>query len=496
MPKFDVDVNGQTYEVDAPDERTAWAYAKQKHAAASAPAAPAAPRDRTLGEQVRTLPQDMARQLALTGRNVVTGVTAIPGMAADATMAVYNLLTGSNQQMPTEALQRAMTRMGVPEARTGLERGLGMLQSAAVGGKTPMPKIGPQVPANFQRAPTNLETEFAATRPAGYVVPPSTIKPTAGNVALESVGGKIATAQTASLRNQEVTNRLAARSVGLSPNQPLTVDALKHIRTKAGQAYENLGKSGRIQPDLDFYADLSRIRSNITQIQRDFPRANVAAGDEIGDLVKSLQEPGFNARSGLAYIKELRKSATSNLLKADDPAKRSLGTAQQQAADALEDMIERQLAQTGNQSLVDEFRAARQLIAKTYTVQNALETTGNVNAAKLAQLLRKDRPLSPELTTAARFAGAFPKAAAMPERVAGPGVSALDAGVAGAGGALGLALQSPQTAAAALAFPFARYGARNLALSEALQRGLLKPSRGLPSWAMGTAAGAAAQDQE
>lgn len=488
MPKYRIE--GKVYDAATADE----AYAK--HAAASAPAAPAAPRDRTLGEQVRTLPQDMARQLALTGRNVVTGATAIPGIFADASMAGYNLLTGGNQQMPTEALQGAMTRMGVPEARTGLERGLGMLQSAAVGGKTPMPKIGPQVPANFQRAPTNLETEFAATRPAGYVVPPSTIKPTAGNVALESVGGKIATAQTASLRNQEVTNRLAARSVGLSPNQPLTVDALKQIRTKAGQAYENLGKSGRIQPDLDFYADLSRIRSNITQIQRDFPRANVAAGDEIGDLVKSLQEPGFNARSGLAYIKELRKSATSNLLKADDPAKRSLGTAQQQAADALEDMIERQLAQTGNQSLVDEFRAARQLIAKTYTVQNALETTGNVNAAKLAQLLRKDRPLSPELTTAARFAGAFPKAAAMPERIGGPGVSALDATMAGAGGALGFALQSPQTAAAALAFPFARYGARNLALSEALQRGLLKPSRGLPSWAMGAAAGVAAQDQE
>jgi hypothetical protein len=498
MPKFDVDVNGQTYEVDAPDERTAWAYAKQKHDAASAPAAPAAPRDRTLGEQVRTLPQDLARQLALTGRNVVTGATAIPGIFADASMAGYNLLTGGNQQMPTEALQGAMTRMGVPEARTGLERGLGMLQSAAVGGKTPMPKIGPQAPANFQRAPTNLENEFAATQPAGYVVPPSTIKPTAGNVALESVGGKIATAQTASLRNQEVTNRLASQSVGLSANQPLTPAALKNVRETAGAAYQKLGNVGRITPDLDFYSDIARIRSGIAQIQRDFPTANVASGDKIDDLVQSLQRPGFDSRSGLEYIKELRKSAVGNLTgqNATDPANRALGTAQQKAADALEDIIERQLAQTGNQSLVDEFRAARQLIAKTYTVQNALETTGNVNAAKLAQLLRKDRPLSPELTTAARFAGAFPKAAAMPERIGGPGVSALDATMAGAGGALGLALQSPQTAAAALAFPFARYGARNLALSEALQRGLLKPSRGLPSWAMGTAAGAAAQDQE
>jgi hypothetical protein len=358
--------------------------------------------------------------------------------------------------------------------------------------------MGAQAPANFQRAPTNVEREFAATRGAGYVVPPSTIKPTMGNVAVESLGGKIATAQTASLRNQEVTNALASRSVGLSPNQPLTPAALKNLRETAGQAYRRLGNVGRITPDLDFYSDISRIRSGIAQIQKDFPKANVSAGDEIESLVKSLQRPGFDSRSGLEYIKDLRKSAVGNLTgqNAADPAKRSLGAAQQQAADALEDMIERQLAQTGNQSLVDDFRAARQLIAKTYTVQNALETTGNVNAAKLAQLLRKDKPLSPELTTAARFAGAFPKAAAMPERIGGPGVSALDATMAGAGGALGLALQSPQTAAAALAFPFARYGARNLALSEALQRNLLNPSRVPPRWAMGAGAGAMADREQ
>jgi hypothetical protein len=488
MPKYSIE--GKVYEAATPEE------AYTKHDAAMAQ--PAAPASRSLGEQVRTLPQDMARQLALTGRNIVTGATAIPGIFADAAMAGVNLATGGNQQMPSQALQATMTRAGVPEAQTGLERGLGMVQSAMAGAKIPMPQMGAQAPANFQRAPTNVEREFAATRGAGYVVPPSTIKPTMGNVAVESLGGKIATAQTASLRNQEVTNALASRSVGLSPNQPLTPAALKNLRETAGQAYRRLGNVGRITPDLDFYSDISRIRSGIAQIQKDFPKANVSAGDEIESLVKSLQRPGFDSRSGLEYIKDLRKSAVGNLTgqNAADPAKRSLGAAQQQAADALEDMIERQLAQTGNQSLVDDFRAARQLIAKTYTVQNALETTGNVNAAKLAQLLRKDKPLSPELTTAARFAGAFPKAAAMPERIGGPGVSALDATMAGAGGALGLALQSPQTAAAALAFPFARYGARNLALSEALQRNLLNPSRVPPRWAMGAGAGAMADREQ
>jgi hypothetical protein len=84
----------------------------------------------------------------------------------------------------------------------------------------------------------------------------------------------------------------------------------------------------------------------------------------------------------------------------------------------------------------------------------------------------------------------------MPERIGGPGVSALDATMAGAGGLLGITMQSPQTAAAALAFPFARYGARNLALSEALQRNLLNPSRVPPRWAMGAGAGAMADREQ
>jgi hypothetical protein len=481
MPKYEIE--GKIYNAATEEEAYSKAYA---------------PRDRTLGEQMRTLPQDMARQLALTGRNIVTGATAIPGIFADAAMAGVNLATGSNQQMPTQALQATMTRAGVPEAQTGLERGLGVVQSALAGAKVPLPQMGAQTPANFQRAPTNVEREFAATRDAGYVVPPSTIKPTMGNVAVESLGGKIATAQTASVRNQDVTNALAARSVGLSPNQPLTKSALKDVRDKAGRVYEQVASAGRVSPDTDFFNDIANIRAASSRIQQDFPDASLAAADKIDDLVKSLARPDFDSRSGLEYIKTLRQQATDDLAGANITSEsRALGNARRQAADAIEDLIGRQVAQSGNPQLMRQFDEARRLIAKTYTVQNALETTGNVNASKLAQLLRKDRPLSPELETAARFAGAFPRAAAMPERIGGPGVSALDATMAGAGGALGLALQSPQTAAAALAFPFARYGARNLALSEALQRSLLKPSRRLPRGAVGFGAGAAAQnDQE
>lgn len=451
------------------------------------------PQAPSLMEQVRALPQELPRQAGLAARNVVTGVTAIPGMAADAAMALYNLASGSRQQMPTEALQQAMTKVGVPEARTGLERGLGMVQSALAGAKVPMPTIGRQAPANFQPAQTVAQREFSKAQREGYVVPPASVRPSAPIVALESVAGKAATQQIASGRNQEVTNALASRAVGLSPNQPITPEALGQIRQQAGQAYKAIKATGTIKPDMQYFDDLANIRQTTAEIAKDFPEADIGSGEAINKLVKSLAQDKFDASSAVEYIKQLRKSATSLMsgANAGDPAKLSLGRAQRDAAEALEEMVTRHLADTGKTELARNFDNARRLIAKTYTVQGALETTGNVNASKLATLLRRGKPLSPELETAASFAGAFPKAAVVPEKFGSPGVSALDAAMT-AGGAVTLPFigQSPF---AALAYPAARYGARNIALSRMLQQGLNRPPMQPQPELIGAAAGAMAQ---
>lgn len=461
-----------------------------------APAAAPTDRARSLADQLRTLPQDMLRQGGLAARNVVTGLTGIPGMAADAAMAGYNLATGSQQQMPSEALQQTMTRMGLPEPQTGLERGLGMAQSAMAGARVPMPQVGRQAPANFQPAPTVAEREFSRAQSAGYVVPPASVRPSVGNVALESIGGKAAMQQLSSNRNQEVTNQLAARSVGLSENQPITQASLRELRNKAGDVYKSIKAAGRITPDEQYFNDLAALRQSTAQIAQDFPDANIGSAQEIDNLVKSLAQGSFDAKSAVEYIKQLRKAATGHLSGANaaDPAKQSLGMAQRDAAAALEEMVARHLQQTGNPQLARQFDEARRLIAKTYTVEGALETTGNVNAAKLAALLRKGKPLSPELEQAARFAGAFPKAAAVPEKSGSPGVSALDFAMT-AGGAVTLPFvgQDPYMA---LAYPAMRYGARNVALSKALQKGLTKPARQLPRGAIGGAAGAYSAGQE
>lgn len=465
-------------------------------AVSSQPVTPQTPASPSLLEQVKNLPQELPRQAGLAARNIITGVTGIPGMAADAAMSLYNMASGSNQQMPSEALQRTLTQAGLPEPQTGLERGLGMVQSAMAGSRVPMPQVGRQAPANFQPAPTVAEREFSRASQAGYVAPPASVRPSLRNVALESVAGKAATQQIASGRNQEITNTLAARSVGLPPNQTITPEALRDVRMAAGNVYKEVKNTGRINVDRQFIQDLRGVRQTTSEISKDFPEADIGSAEAIDKLVKSLAKRSFDAKSAVAYMKELRKAATANLsgVNAADPAKLSLGQAQRNAADALEEMVGRHLTQQGKPELAREFDEARRLIAKTYTVEGALETTGNVNAAKLATLLRKGKPLSPDLETAARFAGAFPKAAAVPEKSGSPGVSALDfAFTAGGAATLPFMGQDPYLA---LAYPGLRYGARRLALSRALQRGLTKPSRGAMPRTVGATAGAIAAQEE
>ena len=75
---------------------------------------------------------------------------------------------------------------------------------------------------------------------AGYVIPPTQVKPTLGNRLLEGLSGKITTAQNASAKNAEVTNKLAAKALGLSDDVKLTPDVLEDIRKTAGTAYREV----------------------------------------------------------------------------------------------------------------------------------------------------------------------------------------------------------------------------------------------------------------
>jgi len=114
---------------------------------------------------------------------------------------------------------------------------------------------------------------------------------------------------------------------------------------------------------------------------------------------------------------------------------------------------------------LQRFREARQTIAKTYSVENALNVkTGTIDAKKLAAQLQKGKPLSGELKQVGEFGTAFPTAVKTPETMGSiPQISPLDVGgaVLTGGGAYvsGSGAETPATLAALLARPTLRAAA-------------------------------------
>jgi len=317
-------------------------------------------------------------------------------------------------------------------------KGLGAAGSAV--GRT---LRGPDVPPNVLAA-------AAQGREAGYVIPPTQARPTLSNRLLEGFSGKITTAQNASARNQGVTNELAKKAI----NAPeLTPEGLTAVRAQANKAYTELGSVGEITADDAFRQTLAKVSERNGKFSTDFPEL---VKKDVDSLVESLAgKKGFDSQSAIEAIKRLREGQRAGLKAFDDAEKKAYAKVQGQAADAIEDLVERNLQKSGQTELLDKFRAARQTLAKTYDVEKALNpASGNVDANKLAALLKKGRPLTGELETIGKFSSSFPKATQTVEKMGSlPQTSPLDWAAMGLGSA---ATGNPLMMAGVLARPAAR----------------------------------------
>jgi len=318
-----------------------------------------------------------------------------------------------------------------------------------------------------------IQNAVAEARDIGYTVPPTQAGGGVFNRLLEGIAGKASTAQEASVRNQDVTNKLASKALGLAEDTPLTTDLLKSIRKEAGQAYENLKLSGTIKTSPKFIQALDNIKpyQDAIQAAKDFPEE---AANPIIKVIDSLKRPNFDVNSAVSKINLLRNDA-DKAFRAGDTA---LAKSNKEASQVLENTIENHLANTKQTDLLNKFKEARQLIAKSYEIEKALNPqTGSVSAQKLANRLQAGKPLSGELKDAAKFGLAFPKAVQTPEKIGGTiGISPLDvtaAGIAG-GGSLLSGEDKGTSGALTLATLLARPAARKLVLSNRMQNNLVQ----------------------
>lgn len=257
---------------------------------------------------------------------------------------------------------------------------------------------------------------------AGYVVPQSQVQPTFLSNRLESIGGKAAVKQEATVRNQEVTNALTRKALGLSEDFPISQTALDGIRKTSGKAYQEVAS---LNPQAA--ADLEALK--------------VARNEATGWFT--------------AYNRSARP---------DDLAK---AKAARELSDQLEKMLETHAKQAGREELIPALVSARKQIAKTYTVERALnKSTGEVSAPVLGRMLDKGKPLSDGLDTIAKFNQAFPQVSRPAAMTQTPGVSFAEPLTAGMAGLAGQALTGNPLGLMAAGLPLLRGPARSLALSK------------------------------
>ncbi len=316
---------------------------------------------------------------------------------------------------------------------------------------------------NAQAAAANAgkDAAAAAAQKAGYVMPPSDVNPSLLNKILGGMSGKIKTAQEASTKNQKVTNELAATGLGLPKDTVLNKQVLDGVRKQAGQAYDDVAKTGTVVPGPQYAKDLDKITAPYVVAAQSFPNAKTPA---VLAEIEALHTTQFNAASAVAKIRTLREAADSAYGSGDKAA----GKALRDGAKALEDALEDHVSKLGKPDLLSKFKEARTRIAKTYSVQAGLnDTTGDVAANALARQLQKGKPLTGDLETIARAGQAFPKATQALKEPTGA-VSPLDFAVSAT---TGFSTGNPLSALMLAARP----AVRSIILSKPYQNALAAP---------------------
>lgn len=309
------------------------------------------------------------------------------------------------------------------------------------------------------------DATLKASTDAGYVVPPSGQNAGVIPRVMEGISGKAKTEQAAVLKNQPVTDSLARKALGIPDGTPLTPEVTQLVIRKAvNDGYDPVKNAGEISTDANFGKDLSDLYDKYQGAASSFPGA---VKDDVKKVLDGYKVAKFDAGDAIKAIRSLRDDANANFTKGDS----DLANTQKGIAKAIENQIERGLKSSGaeGEKMLDDFRAARKLIAKAYTVEEAIkEGSGSVNAARLAARVQAGKPMDGELKTIGDFANNYSKIARLPQGGDANPFTVLDAAIGSAGAGAGIATGNPLLTA----LPLARVGARSAILSPSMQKAM------------------------
>jgi len=378
-----------------------------------------------------------------------------------------------------QSIQQALTANAPTQAAAATGGGLGQattqelgggqiaqtlagLGSSLVGAGLVRPKAIGLSTQQLQNA--NRDETLKLGRNAGYVALPTDVGGSKIGRFLEGVSGKFKTEELASARNQQVTNNLTKKYLGLPEDTPLTIEVLDNARTSVYPAYQAIAETGTINlgnnnPFSNIVTGVNKIAGGKNALMQDIP------DNYTMDAAAAIQKLKELRSDGSAYLR-----SGTNIMK-PNPKEVVRGNRYLAEANKLEKAIENHVVKLGQPELIDQFRNARKYIAKTFTVEKALNPqTGVVDARKIAKQLDQGVPITDELALVGKYAKAFPKTTKVVAQAPAP-FSALDLYGAGAGTGFDLMTGVPALSLLAPARIASRYGL----MTQPVQRMLATP---------------------
>ena len=206
------------------------------------------------------------------------------------------------------------------------------------------------------------------------------------------------------LANKPRVTEIAKTELGLGPTTSLTSEAYSTARANLAKPYDEVRKLPTMVADETALKNLNDLRKNDKLIGGEGVAKKV---NKLVDDAVAKTQAGLTGAEVLENVRALRADAKKIYGNQNaTPKQVAVADANLAIANQLESMIESNIT---NPKLLDQFRDARQKMARTYVYEGATDfNTGMVDVSKLARITAKDNALTGDIAALGKIAGNFP----------------------------------------------------------------------------------------
>lgn len=206
------------------------------------------------------------------------------------------------------------------------------------------------------------------------------------------------------LANKPRVTEIAKNELGLAPTTSLTSEAYSTARANLAKPYDEVRKLPTMVANETTVKGLNDLRKNDKLIGGEGVAKKV---NKLVDDAVTKTQAGLTGAELLDNVRNLRADAKKIYNNQNaTPKQIAVADANLAIANQLESMIESNIT---NPKLLDQFRDARQKMARTYVYEGATDfNTGMVDVSKLARITAKDNALTGDIAALGKIAGNFP----------------------------------------------------------------------------------------